>query len=73
MAQLNDLLYCIRLKHSEDMPLKRPRKNCAFRRGDECMWHPATLRYIKENNINWDMSTQFRCVLSESKEAGVIQ
>ena len=49
--------------HSEDMPLKHPRKNCAFKNGDECTWHPATLRYVQENNIPWDMSTKFRCVL----------
>jgi len=58
-----DLLYCIRLKHSEDMPLKRPRKNCAFKNSDECTWHPATLKYIQENNIPWTFSTRFRCVI----------
>ena len=59
------LKYCIRLKHSEDMPLKRPRKNCAFRDGDECSFHPATLRYCEANGIGISLKrTRFRCVLA---------
>jgi len=60
---MEDLMYCIRLKHSEDMPLKRPRKNCAFKSGEECTWHPATLKYVQENNIPYNMNTKFKCVL----------
>lgn len=63
---LIELNYCIRLKHSEDMPLKRPRKNCAFRDGDECSFHPATLRYCEANGIGISLKrTRFRCVLAE--------
>ena len=60
-----DLKYCIRTLHSLDMPLMRPRKNCAFRRGDECVWHPATIRYCEANNIDTDYGIRFRCVLAE--------
>lgn len=65
MIDLTDLKYCIRTKHSSDMPLKRPRKNCAFKRGDECVWHPATLRYCEANGIDVEYATRFRCVLAE--------
>lgn len=64
-GKFTDLKYCIRTKHSRDMPLKNPRKNCAFRRGDECTWHPATLEYCKENGIDTDYGIRFKCVLAE--------
>lgn len=79
MTELTDLKYCIRLKHSEDMPLKKPRKNCAFKGSqwlklfpeighlpEECVFHPAHLRYCKKNNISRDEFAGFpvfRCVL----------
>lgn len=65
MIGLTKLKYCIRTKHSLDMPLKSPRKNCAFRRGDECVWHPATMSYCKANDIDMAYAVRFRCVLSE--------
>ena len=63
--KLTPLKYCIRTKHSPDMPLKSPRKNCAFRRGDECVWHPATIRYCMENDIDMAYAIRFGCVLAE--------
>ena len=64
-VNLTSLNYCIRTKHSQDMPLKHPRKNCAFLRGDECVWHPATAKYCKENDIDITYPLRFRCVLAE--------
>lgn len=64
-TKLTPLKYCIRTKHSPDMPLRSPRKNCAFRRDDECTWHPATVRYCSENSIDTTYTVRFRCVLAE--------
>lgn len=63
--KLTPLKYCIRTKHSPDMPLNFPRKNCAFRRGDECVWHPSTLKYCEANDIDVDYGIRFMCVLAE--------
>ena len=69
MIKLTDLKYCVRLRHSKDMPLKKPRKNCAFKEGDECSWHPAHLRYCEENDIDLKMNfgIRFRCILTKRK------
>lgn len=79
MVELTDLKYCVRLKHSKDMPLKKPRKNCAFKGSqwlkrfpkiwhlpEECVFHPAHLRYCKDNDIDIkqeNFNIRFRCVL----------
>lgn len=77
--ELKPLKYCPRLKHSDDMPLKSPRKNCAFkgstwikrdtvsdrRDARECEFYPAHIRYCKANGIDLrtDFGIRFMCVL----------
>lgn len=75
------LKYCVRTKHSDDMPLKFPRKNCAFRGSgkfnsehltcepNECIFHPAHIKYCEENDIKLsnNFGVKFICVLSEQK------
>ena len=70
------LKYCVRMKHSEDMPLKRPRLNCAFRGSsewnsknlncepNECIFHPAHIRYCEANGIDLSkFDVKFICVI----------
>lgn len=80
MNELTELKYCPRTKHSEDMPLKRQRKNCHCkssswirrhqkswdrRNPDECEFYPMHLRYMEANNIKLDnFGIRFRCVLA---------
>ena len=75
--KITKLKYCVRMVHSEDMPLVNPRKNCAFRGSspynskhlmsepDDCNFHPAHIRYCEANNI--DLSKNFgiifKCVI----------
>ncbi len=69
MNELTGLKYCPRTKHSEDMPLKRPRENCHCkgsswirrypksadgRNPDECGFYPMHIRYMEANNIKLD-------------------
>lgn len=64
-TKLKELKYCIRTKHSKDMPLKQPRMNCAFLEGKECCPNPSEiLDYLEANNLGNDF-TRFnsRCVL----------
>jgi len=78
MKQEIKLKYCVRTKHSEDMSLKYPRRNCAFRgsspynskhlmgESNECKFHPAHIRYCEENDIDLsNFNVKFICVLSE--------
>ena len=73
------LKYCVRIKHSEDMPLQKPRLNCAFRgsskwnsenlmgKPDDCKFHPAHIRYCEENNIDLNtFGVNFKCVISDA-------
>lgn len=63
-SKLKELKYCIRTKHSKDMPLKQPRMNCAFLEGKECSIHPAHIDYLEANNLGNDWTAiKFRCVL----------
>ena len=61
------LKYCVRTKHSIDMPLKHPRKNCSFKEGRICSYHPCHIRYNEENGIKTfiDFATIYICVLEE--------
>jgi len=66
-TKLKELKYCIRTKHSKDMPLKQPRMNCAFLEGKKCSFHPAHIDYLEANNMmNSRSFLKFRCVLFNS-------
>lgn len=66
-TKLKELKYCIRTKHSIDMPLKRPRMNCAFLEGKKCSVHPAHIDYLEANDMGNDWTTfNFRCILFDS-------
>ena len=74
------LKYCVRMRHSEDMPLQKPRLNCAFRGSskwnrenltcvpDDCIFHPAHIKYCAENDINLrkNFDINFKCVLDDA-------
>jgi len=69
MTELTQLKYCPRTKHSDGMPLKKPRKNCHCkssswirrypktwdrRNPDECIFYPMHLQYMEANHISLD-------------------
>ncbi len=75
MSELTELNYCPRTKHSEDMPLKRPRRNCHCKSSswirrypksvdrknpDECRFYPMHLRYMEANNIKLNNNFNIR-------------
>ncbi len=75
MNELTELKYCPRIKHSEDMPLKKPRKNCRCknsswirrypkswdrRNPNECIFYPMHIRYMKANDIKLENNFSIR-------------
>ena len=74
-----ELKYCVRVKHSKDMPLNKPRLNCAFRGSsefnskhlicepDDCTFHSAHIKYCKANGIDLNdpknFGINFKCVI----------
>jgi hypothetical protein len=81
-SDFKELKYCVRTKHSPDMPLQHPRMNCSFLEEKECSFHPAHIRYLEANSMkrlwnyyrhNTGFLLKFRCVLFDENGMSVAE